>query len=462
MTDAKTSINSSDRSLSRFIAKTAGGTFVLRIFYLASGFITTLLLTRWIGAEGLGIYNFVISWVVLVAIFVKFGLEDYLVRETAAARGRQDSETARRLWNFSRSFILIASTIACTCIYCLLPWLEFENPELRPAFVIGVIMIPLLCLIAIYRGRFRANKQIVNSQIPEYLIRPILLMVSIGLLLWFATPGRPVIALLINILATFVAMAFCMFAALARNTDTNDNNQPVDIAAPAQEAFPGYRKASVGWLLGAFPFVVIAGISIINQRTDRLMLGAMQDMQSVGLYSVAVQMAMVVNFTLIGLNQAIAPLVAERHDSNRSQELQKSLIRATNIATIGSLLIVAALVALGPIVLAIFGPEFSASYLPMIILAVGQLLNVASGPVGTLLAMSRRERFVGIGMSVSVVCNVLLNYFLIPAYGVSGAAIATAISVGIWNLLMVVFAKRILGINANLGASLIPNKAQTQ
>jgi len=185
-------------------------------------------------------------------------------------------------------------------------------------------------------------------------------------------------------------------------------------------------------------------------------------MQSVGLYSVAVQMAMVVNFTLIGLNQAIAPLVAERHDSNRSQELQKSLIRATNIATIGSLLIVAALVALGPIVLAIFGPEFSASYLPMIILAVGQLLNVASGPVGTLLAMSRRERFVGIGMSVSVVCNVLLNYFLIPAYGVSGAAIATAISVGIWNLLMVVFAKRILGINANLGASLIPNKAQTQ
>lgn len=458
MNDAKTNTAGSQRSLSRFIAKTAGGTFILRIFYLASGFITTLLLTRWIGAEGLGVYNFVISWVVLVAIFVKFGLEDYLVRETAAAHGRNDPETARRLWNFSRGFILVASLVAAGCFYGLLQWMDFENPDLWPAFMIGVAMIPLLSLIAIYRGRFRANKQIVKSQIPEYLIRPILLMVSIGLLLWLATPGRPVIALLINVAATFIAMTFCMLAAFSKNSHPADDAQSNLTSTPAENAFPGYRKASVPWLIGAFPFVVIAGISIINQRTDRLMLGALQDMESVGLYSVAVQMAMVVNFTLIGLNQAIAPLVAERHDSNRSEELQKTLLHATNIATVGSLLIVAALIVLGPIVLAVFGPEFSASYVPMIILAIGQLLNVASGPVGTVLSMSRRERFVGIGLSISVVCNILMNFFLIPIYGVSGAAIATAVSVGIWNLLLVAYAKRTLGINTNAGAILIPSK----
>ena len=193
MNDIETNAASSQRSLSRFIAKTAGGTFVLRVFYLASGFLTTLLLTRWIGAEGLGIYNFVISWVVLIAIFVKFGLEDYLVRETAAAHGRNDPETASRLWNFSRGFILAAALTVTGCIYCLLPWVTFENPELRPAFVVGVAMIPLLSLIAIYRGRFRANKQIVKSQVPEYLIRPILLMTTIGLLLWYATPGLSLI-----------------------------------------------------------------------------------------------------------------------------------------------------------------------------------------------------------------------------------------------------------------------------
>ena len=392
MTDAKSNSVPSDRSLSRFIAKTAGGTFMLRMFYLASGFITTLLLTKWIGAEGLGVYNFVISWVVLIAIFVKFGLEDYLVRETAAAHGRQDSATAVRLWNFSRGFILTTSIVAAVCFYWLLSWFDFKNPNLQPTFVFGIAMIPLLSLIAIYRGYFRANKQILKSQIPEYLLRPVLLMITIGSLLWLAIPGQPMVAMLINVLATLASMVFCIVAAGAKSFMANNRDPTVDAMTPAQVAFPGYLNASKVWLLGAFPFVVIAGISIINQRTDRLMLGAMQDMQSVGFYSVAVQMAMVVNFTLIGLNQAIAPLVAERHDANRSQELQKTLIYATNIATVGSLLILASLIALGPMVLAYFGPEFSASYLPMIIIAVGQLMNVAAGPVGTLLAMSRQER----------------------------------------------------------------------
>ena len=462
MTDGQPNTVPSKNALDKFVAKTAGGTFLLQVFYLASGFITTLLLTRWIGVEGLGAYNFVTSWMLLVVILVVFGLEDYLVRETAAARGRQDPQTATRLWNFSRGFILTFSLIAVACIYCLLPWLNFEDLNLRPTFMVGPIMIPLVCMIAIYRGRFRANKQIIKSLIPECLIRPILLMTTIGLLLCSTTPGNPATALLINVIATFVAMAFCMLAAHLTGPETVDPSQANLSPASEDHFFPGYLKASKTWLIGSLPFVVIAGISIINQRTDRLMLGALQDIKSVGLYSVAVQMAMVVNFTLLGLNQAIAPLVAERHDANRSKELQKTLIQATNIATLGSLLIVAALVALGPIVLAIFGPDFSDSYLPMIILAVGQLLNVASGPVGTILSMSRQERFVGIGMLASVVCNILLNFLLIPRYGVNGAAIATAVSVGVWNLLMVVFAKRILGIEANIGSYLIPSKIKLQ
>ena len=462
MTDGQPNTVPSKNALDKFVAKTAGGTFLLQVFYLASGFITTLLLTRWIGVEGLGAYNFVTSWMLLVVILVVFGLEDYLVRETAAARGRQDPQTATRLWNFSRGFILTFSLIAVACIYCLLPWLNFEDLNLRPTFMVGPIMIPLVSMIAIYRGRFRANKQIIKSLIPECLIRPILLMTTIGLLLWSTTPGNPATALLINVIATFVAMAFCMLAAHLTGPETVDPSQANLSPASEDHFFPGYLKASKTWLIGSLPFVVIAGISIINQRTDRLMLGALQDIKSVGLYSVAVQMAMVVNFTLLGLNQAIAPLVAERHDANRSKELQKTLIQATNIATLGSLLIVAALVALGPIVLAIFGPDFSDSYLPMIILAVGQLLNVASGPVGTILSMSRQERFVGIGMLASVVCNILLNFLLIPRYGVNGAAIATAVSVGVWNLLMVVFAKRILGIEANIGSYLIPSKIKLQ
>ena len=68
MTDAQPNTVPSKNALDKFIAKTAGGTFLLQLFYLASGFITTLLLTRWIGAEGLGAYNFVTSWMLLLSL----------------------------------------------------------------------------------------------------------------------------------------------------------------------------------------------------------------------------------------------------------------------------------------------------------------------------------------------------------------------------------------------------------
>ena len=238
----------SKNALDKSIAKTAGGTFLLQILYLGSGFITTLLLTRWIGAEGLGAYNFVTSWMLLVVILVIFGLEDYLVRETAAARGRQDSGTSRRLWNFSRGFILTTSLTAVGCIYGLLPWIEFENQELWPAFVVGAAMIPLLSMIAIYRGRFRANKQVLKSQIPEYLIRPILLMITIGSLVLIGSPGRPAFALLINVLATFVGMAFCMFVVLPQKIESTENNH-LDLSAPRWKMFSrGTEKLqSVGY-----------------------------------------------------------------------------------------------------------------------------------------------------------------------------------------------------------------------
>ena len=451
----------------KFIVRSAGGTFLLQLFYLASGFATTLLLTKWLGIGGLGAYNFVISWMILITIFVRFGFEEYLVRETAAAQALATPKFLTGLWNFSRCFVLASSGLACGLVLAIVYSIDFENTALTYSFTLGVCMIPILAMTALYRGRFRAHKAVFHSQMPDSLIRPLLLMLIV-IWLMSAGPGDPWTAILVNVVATGIALGYCLLAMpfVTQKTSALDVSKNLQLpkAIPNEENSieSGDHWPALNWLMGALPFVLIAGIAIVNQRLDRLMLGALQDMQSVGLYSVAVQMAMVVSFTLIGLNQAVAPLVAERCDSNRSQELQYSLLRATNFATAGSLLIVMALVLFGPIVLAAFGPEFSDSYLPMIILAVGQLLNVASGPVGTLLSMSRHERLVGFGMAVSVVCNIVLNYLLIPLYGVNGAAIATAVSVGVWNVLLVIFAKRILGINTNACAFLIPNRPKLQ
>ena len=441
MTDEATQNRKRAKGVDRFIAKAASGTFILRIFYLASGFATTLLLTRWLGAASLGVYNFVISWVVLTVIFVKFGFENYLTREIAAFSGEDNFASVKAVWTFATRFVILTAVIAIAAYAVVLPFVTFENPRVIPTFYLGLAMLPLLAWLGVYKGLFRGTKQIIVSQVPEFLIRPIFLMIVVGLFLLFSLPGRSEYAILINVVGTLIALVFC----IARN--------------PHRDRMVTSEKASVSpgvWLAGAFPFMLIAGIHIFNQRTDRLMLGAMLDMEAVGIYSVAIQMSLVVNFPLLGITAAVGPLVAEREKANQQSELQHALIKSTAVATVVAVAIVIALAIFGPYVLMIFGPEFDAAYAPLIVLSLGQLANVAAGPAGAILSMSRHENLVAWGVFSSAILNVILNYCLIPVWGIFGAAMATAISMFCWNFVLVIIAKRKLGISSNLGACLIP------
>jgi O-antigen/teichoic acid export membrane protein len=71
-----------------------------------------------------------------------------------------------------------------------------------------------------------------------------------------------------------------------------------------------------------------------------------------------------------------------------------------------------------------------------VILAFGQLINVLFGPVGILLNMTGHERDTMRGLTMAAVLNVLLSLTLIPMFGINGAAIASAITLVICNVLL--------------------------
>jgi len=94
----------------------------------------------------------------------------------------------------------------------------------------------------------------------------------------------------------------------------------------------------------------------------------------------------------------------------------------------------------------IFGPSFEPGAAVVIIGAVGQLFNCAVGSVGFLLLMSGNQAQL---MKIEVVSAILmigLNIFLVPYFGIAGAAIAatvTTVATNIWALTSV---RRILKV----------------
>jgi len=70
------------------------------------------------------------------------------------------------------------------------------------------------------------------------------------------------------------------------------------------------------------------------------------------------------------------------------------------------------------------------------------------GPLAMLLLMTGHEQETGLVIGATALLNLALNALLIPSYGLNGAAIATAISHIAWVSILLVLAKKRLGILA--------------
>jgi O-antigen/teichoic acid export membrane protein len=79
-------------------------------------------------------------------------------------------------------------------------------------------------------------------------------------------------------------------------------------------------------------------------------------------------------------------------------------------------------------VLLIFGSEYMASSTVLILLTLGAFFQTIFGPAGPLLSMSGYTNLVFINSLFAFVLNFLLNFILIPNFGLIGAAVSTLIT----------------------------------
>ena len=66
------------------LARLTSGALLVRILAVTTGFALHVLLGRMLGVEEYGVYTFALSWAMLLAFFSRLGLDNTLVRFTAA------------------------------------------------------------------------------------------------------------------------------------------------------------------------------------------------------------------------------------------------------------------------------------------------------------------------------------------------------------------------------------------
>ncbi len=417
----------------RAMFRGAAGTAVLQGASQGLGFITSVVLARAMGSSDYGIYALAFAWTGLLTVPALLGFDRLLVRGLAAYRAQEQWAQARGLLRRAHELVLAAS-IVILAGGCLIALLVLSSP-VRAPFAIGMALVPITAITLLRQGALQALGLIVASQLPEYLIRPLIILAALGVLLVVRDGAlTPSAALSVAVGATAVA---CMMGAWQLRR-----------ALPSVIRHVRPRYETRAWLHSAVPMMMVGGLWLANSYAGTIVVGGMGGSRAAGIYSVTTKGGALVALVLTAANTSLAPAIARLSATGRRGELERVVQRVAQLGFLASIPICAAFVLAPDLFLSLFGPPFRDGATALRIVACGQLANALAGPCGNVLIMSGQERAAVVGIVSGLVSNVLLGMALVPTLGVTGGAIAFAASLVVWNVAFTLTARLRVGINA--------------
>lgn len=183
--------------------------------------------------------------------------------------------------------------------------------------------------------------------------------------------------------------------------------------------------------------IAVVLLSIVHW-TDILMVGYFLPAEEVGIYRVTVQVAMLVAVFFVAFNSIFSPIISNLYYRKKKENLQSVFKTVTRWGFYLGFLVFLIIIVSPNEILKIFGTDFLSGRNSLMVLSVGQLVNVGVGGVGFMLMMTGREKLESLNTLGVLILNIILNLLLIPRLGILGAAIATTASISTISVIRVI------------------------
>jgi O-antigen/teichoic acid export membrane protein len=396
------------------------------------------MLAQLLGVDEYGIYVYAITWINILTILCLLGFPTSLVRFIAEYKAKQQWNLLKGIAHRSNQIVLAFSVlvgIIAAAVTLLLK--ERISVGVVVTFYIGFGLLPIVALSTLRQASLRALNFVVQSEMLLLVIRPVLLcLIVLGLSITLGGSLKAAHVMAGN----FTAVVGVLFigTVLLRKA----------LPKSASETKPAYAQRQ--WLKVSLPLLLIDGMQILLKRTDIIMIGAILGSDDAGIYSAASRISNFVVFALLAINAILAPMISELYHTGRGRELQRIIILASWAIFVFTLVVSTILAVSGKFMLSLFGSDFTIAFVPLLILLTGQVVNALAGSVGLIMTMTSHQNQAGAIIAVSTAANITLNALLIPLFGLAGAAISTAFTMALWNIAMLTFVRRRIGINSTI------------
>ncbi|SFE72286.1 flippase [Roseivivax sediminis] len=412
----------------------------IKAFSILLGFLVVAILARVLSPAVYGIYSVALASVTIMAIPTAMGLPNYVVREIAGALSEDNPRLARQIFRAAVTLVLMlaAVVVAGALIWTLV--IHSSDQTGQAVLWLGLGLVPAMALTQVTGAALRGVGGHMLGLLVGQVLRHLLFLCL--LVVWVLLPA--------SLTGGLSALSAMGLHALAATLALSVGLLIWWRLQPALQGATTGAQLQMRAMLGSTGVMgVISGAQILNDNLDVIMLGILDGAEAAGLYKLGATAALVTVAGLQAINMVMMPHFARLHREGNTAALQALATRSVRLILLTALPTSVLLVALGrPLISLAFGPEYIDSYLPMVIRVTGQLVSALFGSVITILNMTGHEVDTMKGVLLGTLVNVVLNALLIPIYGPTGAAIATAITVVAWNIYLHRLVRKRLAINS--------------
>ena len=416
----------------RKIAKGAGIGFIGTAIGMMFGFFTRMIIARFLGPGDYGLISLGVAGLSITATIGLLGLPAGITRHVSFYKGKGDKGRIKGTIISALKISFPISIILACLLFFGANWISanlFHDESLTQILQIFAIAVPFWCLAQIFLRatigfqdmRYKAYVEDIFQNV--FKIAVIILLLYLGFEVSGAAWGWAI---------AIVVMSFLAFYFLEKKVFSVFDTE-VKAISIRKELF------SFSW-----PITLVDASRLIFGWMGTLMLGYFITSYDVGIYNAALPVAGLMQIALASSAAIFMPVISELYSLRNYEDIRRTYSMVTkwifSIVFPGFLLII---LFAKPIMWILFGSEYVSGAMALCILAFGYLIASAVGPTSSILAAFGKTKVIMRCYFVGAGINLFLNIYLIPIYGVNGAAIATASSFAFMNIFTFLFVYKI-------------------
>lgn len=372
---------------------------------MASALFVGILVARYLGPENYGIMNYVISYVALFSVFATFGLDNIEIRELSRQNDKKDT--------------ILGTCFSIRILFAVLAYLGivfslsiYKTDRFTSLMILAYGLTLFTGTGNILRNYFTSivqNKYIVKSEIFRTFIGAGIKI----LLLWLKAP-----------------LEYFIYAQLFDTVLVASGYYISYKSIVGSVRLWRFDKTIVGFILKeSFPLVLSGAAVIIYQRIDQVMIGNMLNKTEVGYFATAGKFVDLIVFLPTVLIQTVTPMLirAKENHPETYEAKKKTFVSITTWTAIIMSLVVSMLAYW--LITYTYGVKYAPAIPVLQIMAFKAVGMALSSSGGQIIIMERMQKWAFIRNIIGCFICIILNYLLIPRFGVIGSAAVTIVTV---------------------------------